>query len=115
MVAWALRVEWIREASMEGEFRFFWRHLHIAIGRPPLWEDAKSTYEDDVDSGRPSKFYQSWTNWAFSSTGHFMGPIKISLQFFDNIKIPVAHCEFSVDFVNLNFLPCGEHFPNGAA
>ncbi|KAJ9703134.1 hypothetical protein PVL29_004771 [Vitis rotundifolia] len=30
---------------------------------------------------------------------------KIPLQFFDNIKIPAAHHEFSVDFVNLNFIP----------
>ncbi|KAF2286151.1 hypothetical protein GH714_011001 [Hevea brasiliensis] len=30
------------------------------------------TYEDDVDSAGPSRFYQSRTNWAFSSTGNFM-------------------------------------------
>ena len=43
-----------------------------------------------------------------------MGPIKIPLQLFDNIKIPAANCEFSVDFVNLKFILCGEHFPNAA-
>ena len=39
----------------------------------------------------------------------------IPLQLFDNIKIPTAHHEFSVDFVNPNFIPCEEHFPNAAA
>ncbi|XP_025014095.2 probable leucine-rich repeat receptor-like serine/threonine-protein kinase At3g14840 isoform X2 [Ricinus communis] len=32
----------------------------------------RNTYEEDVDSGGPSRFYQSRTNWAFSSTGHFL-------------------------------------------
>ncbi|XVF79047.1 hypothetical protein PTKIN_Ptkin14bG0188400 [Pterospermum kingtungense] len=31
------------------------------------------TYEDDSDRGGPSKFFQSPTNWAFSSTGIFLG------------------------------------------
>ena len=44
-----------------------------------------------------------------------MGSTKIPLQFFDNIKILAAHREFSVDFVNLKFIPCGRHFPNAAA
>ncbi|OMO92550.1 hypothetical protein COLO4_17486 [Corchorus olitorius] len=29
-------------------------------------------YEDDRDGAGPSKFFQSRTNWAFSSTGHFL-------------------------------------------
>ena len=41
-----------------------------------------------------------------------MGPTKIPLQFFNNIKIATTHREFIVDFVNLNFIPCGGHFPN---
>lgn len=31
-----------------------------------------NTYEGDTDSAGPSRFYQSRTNWAVSSTGNFM-------------------------------------------
>lgn len=31
------------------------------------------TYEDDTETGKPAKFFQSnGANWAFSSTGHFL-------------------------------------------
>ncbi|KAK2998884.1 hypothetical protein RJ639_024549 [Escallonia herrerae] len=35
-------------------------------------EKPKYTYEDDTNSGGPSNFFQSGTNWGFSSTGHFL-------------------------------------------
>ncbi|KAF7112681.1 hypothetical protein RHSIM_RhsimUnG0206900 [Rhododendron simsii] len=35
------------------------------------------TYEGDEDRGGPSKFYQSKTNWAFSSTGHFLDDDRV--------------------------------------
>ena len=46
--------------------------MHINCGGKEIIVDGNTTYEDDTDSGGPSKFYQSRTNWAFSSTGHFM-------------------------------------------
>uniref|UniRef100_F6H2L6 non-specific serine/threonine protein kinase n=1 Tax=Vitis vinifera TaxID=29760 RepID=F6H2L6_VITVI len=46
--------------------------MHINCGGKEVIVDGNTTYEDDKDSGGPSKFYQSRTNWAFSSTGHFM-------------------------------------------
>ncbi|RVW81927.1 putative LRR receptor-like serine/threonine-protein kinase [Vitis vinifera] len=46
--------------------------MHINCGGKEVIVDGNTTYEDDTDSGGPSKFYQSRTNWAFSSTGHFM-------------------------------------------
>ncbi|EEF37838.1 ATP binding protein, putative [Ricinus communis] len=45
--------------------------FHINCGGKEAIISGK-TYEDDIDSGGPSKFYQSRTNWAFSSTGHFL-------------------------------------------
>ena len=46
--------------------------MHINCGGKEVIVDGNTKYEDDTDSGGPSKFYQSRTNWAFSSTGHFM-------------------------------------------
>lgn len=34
--------------------------------------DDGTRYDDDIDSGGSSRFFQSRTNWAFSSTGHFL-------------------------------------------
>nr|AMM43084.1 LRR-RLK [Vernicia montana] len=45
--------------------------FHINCGGKEAVINGK-TYEDDTDSGGPSRFYQSRTNWAFSSTGNFM-------------------------------------------
>ncbi|CBI20129.3 unnamed protein product, partial [Vitis vinifera] len=46
--------------------------MRINCGGKEVIVDGNTKYEDDTDSGGPSKFYQSRTNWAFSSTGHFM-------------------------------------------
>ncbi|XP_028117362.1 probable LRR receptor-like serine/threonine-protein kinase RFK1 [Camellia sinensis] len=34
--------------------------------------DGNTKYEADTDSGGPSRFFLSGTNWAFSSTGYFL-------------------------------------------
>lgn len=37
-----------------------------------MTDDKGTTYEGDGTSGGPSNFVQSMSNWAFSSTGHFL-------------------------------------------
>lgn len=49
-----------------------WYSLHINCGGREVKVDGDTSYEDDIDSGGPSKFFRSTTNWAFSSTGHFL-------------------------------------------
>ncbi|KAK2988816.1 hypothetical protein RJ640_018148, partial [Escallonia rubra] len=48
--------------------------FHINCGGKEVSSDQKPgyRYEDDTDSGSPSKFFQSGSNWGFSSTGHFL-------------------------------------------
>ncbi|KAL0443630.1 UNVERIFIED_CONTAM: putative leucine-rich repeat receptor-like serine/threonine-protein kinase, partial [Sesamum latifolium] len=46
--------------------------LHINCGGRQAVEDKGPTYEDDSNSGGPSNFMPSMTNWGFSSTGHFL-------------------------------------------
>ncbi|KAK3025489.1 hypothetical protein RJ639_041570 [Escallonia herrerae] len=48
--------------------------FHINCGGKGVNGDEKPrfTYEDDTNSGGPSNFFQSATNWGFSSTGHFL-------------------------------------------
>ncbi|XP_027064127.1 probable leucine-rich repeat receptor-like serine/threonine-protein kinase At3g14840 isoform X1 [Coffea arabica] len=48
-----------------------WSSLHINCGGGEV-KTGDTSYEDDSQPGGPSKFYQSGTNWGFSSTGHFM-------------------------------------------
>ncbi|PIN04370.1 Leucine-rich repeat (LRR) protein associated with apoptosis in muscle tissue [Handroanthus impetiginosus] len=45
--------------------------LHIDCGGREV-DDKGTSYEADADSGGPSHFYQSNSNWGFSSTGHFL-------------------------------------------
>ncbi|KAM7498585.1 hypothetical protein LguiA_022999 [Lonicera macranthoides] len=49
-----------------------WSSLHINCGGPEVSLDRSTTYEADLEPGAPSKFFKSSTNWAFSSTGHFL-------------------------------------------
>lgn len=49
-----------------------WSSLHINCGGPEVRLDRNTTYEADLEPGAPSKFFKSSTNWAFSSTGHFL-------------------------------------------
>ncbi|KAE8703326.1 putative leucine-rich repeat receptor-like serine/threonine-protein kinase [Hibiscus syriacus] len=46
--------------------------LHINCGGREVVIGGNATYEDDADGAGPSRFYESRTNWAFSSTGHFL-------------------------------------------
>ncbi|KAL9145745.1 hypothetical protein ABFS82_13G063900 [Erythranthe guttata] len=46
--------------------------LRINCGGRQVADDKGSTYEDDGNSGGPSNFFASKTNWGFSSTGHFL-------------------------------------------
>ncbi|KAI8558030.1 hypothetical protein RHMOL_Rhmol04G0056800 [Rhododendron molle] len=46
--------------------------FHINCGGKAVSLDGSMTYEEDEDSGGPSKFYRSGNNWAFSSTGNFL-------------------------------------------
>lgn len=34
--------------------------------------NGSTTFEDDLDAAGPSRFFISRTNWAFSTTGHFI-------------------------------------------
>lgn len=47
-------------------------NLHINCGGRQEVDDGGSSYEDDTNSGGPSNFFRSQTNWGFSSTGHFL-------------------------------------------
>ncbi|XP_043810758.1 probable leucine-rich repeat receptor-like serine/threonine-protein kinase At3g14840 isoform X3 [Manihot esculenta] len=49
----------------------YFNSFHINCGGTEAKFNGIS-YEDDVDQAGPSTFYQGRTNWAFSSTGHFM-------------------------------------------
>ncbi|KAG5551538.1 hypothetical protein RHGRI_009822 [Rhododendron griersonianum] len=49
-----------------------WSSFYINCGGKEVSLGGNMTYEDDENSAGPSKFYQSRTNWAFSSTGHFL-------------------------------------------
>lgn len=46
--------------------------MHINCGGSELSVDGNTKYEADTESGGPSRFVQSRSNWAFSSTGHFL-------------------------------------------
>ncbi|KAL5716577.1 hypothetical protein ACHQM5_018247 [Ranunculus cassubicifolius] len=46
--------------------------FHINCGGREVFANGGTKYEDDLDAGGPSRFYQSRYNWAFSSTGNFM-------------------------------------------
>ncbi|XAR56437.1 Non-specific serine/threonine protein kinase [Bertholletia excelsa] len=48
-----------------------WHSLHINCGGREVTLN-KIKYEEDSEPGGPSNFYRSGTNWAFSSTGHFL-------------------------------------------
>lgn len=45
-------------------------NLYINCGGEAI-ESGSTSYEGDSDEGSPAKFYQSPTNWAFSSTGFY--------------------------------------------
>ena len=47
-----------------------WSSLNINCGGKGE-KIGDTNYDDDTQPGGPSKLYQSGTNWAFSSTGHF--------------------------------------------
>ncbi|KAK8706328.1 hypothetical protein V6N13_049897 [Hibiscus sabdariffa] len=49
-----------------------WYSLHINCGGGEVVIGGNTTYEDDADGAGASRFYESRTNWAFSSTGHFL-------------------------------------------
>ncbi|XP_039022933.1 probable leucine-rich repeat receptor-like serine/threonine-protein kinase At3g14840 [Hibiscus syriacus] len=49
-----------------------WYSLHINCGGREVAIGGNVTYEDDADGAGPSRFYESRSNWAFSSTGHFL-------------------------------------------
>ncbi|KAK2985859.1 hypothetical protein RJ640_018725, partial [Escallonia rubra] len=52
-----------------------WHSFHINCGGTQVIGDEKPRYEyedDTLDLGGPSKFFQSVSNWGFSSTGHFL-------------------------------------------
>lgn len=49
-----------------------WYSMHINCGGREVEVDGDTSYEDDTDSGGSSRFFRSGTNWAFSSTGHFL-------------------------------------------
>ncbi|KAI8558015.1 hypothetical protein RHMOL_Rhmol04G0055800 [Rhododendron molle] len=49
-----------------------WSSFYINCGGKEVSLGGNMTYESDGDSTGPSKFYQSKTNWAFSSTGNFL-------------------------------------------
>ncbi|KAK2999257.1 LOW QUALITY PROTEIN: hypothetical protein RJ639_024229 [Escallonia herrerae] len=49
-----------------------WHSLHINCGGRETSVDGNIKYEDDTDSAGSSRFFQSRTNWALSSTGHFL-------------------------------------------
>ncbi|KAK3020108.1 hypothetical protein RJ639_005246, partial [Escallonia herrerae] len=63
-------VSCLRNGICSEEFYSF----HINCGGKEAFSDQKPgyRYEDDTDSGGPSKFFQSGSNWGFSSTGHFL-------------------------------------------
>ncbi|EOY13460.1 Leucine-rich repeat transmembrane protein kinase [Theobroma cacao] len=49
-----------------------WYSLHINCGGRQVSLGGNTTYEEDTDGSGPSRFFQSRSNWAFSSTGHFL-------------------------------------------
>ncbi|KAF7144915.1 hypothetical protein RHSIM_Rhsim04G0034900 [Rhododendron simsii] len=49
-----------------------WSSFYINCGGKEVSLGGNITYEYDGDPAGPSKFYQSKTNWAFSSTGNFL-------------------------------------------
>ncbi|XP_011002767.1 PREDICTED: probable leucine-rich repeat receptor-like serine/threonine-protein kinase At3g14840 [Populus euphratica] len=51
--------------------------LHINCGGKGATIEG-NIYEDDTDPAGPSRFYQSRTNWAVSTTGHFMDDARSS-------------------------------------
>ncbi|KAI8012681.1 putative leucine-rich repeat receptor-like serine/threonine-protein kinase [Camellia lanceoleosa] len=48
-----------------------WSSFYINCGGRETF-NGSTKYEDDLDLGGPAKFIQHGTNWAFSSTGHFL-------------------------------------------
>ncbi|XP_022872846.1 probable leucine-rich repeat receptor-like serine/threonine-protein kinase At3g14840, partial [Olea europaea var. sylvestris] len=60
--------------------------LHINCGGREVKVDKDTTYEGDGESGGPSNFVQSKTNWAFSSTGHFMDDYSVDFYIRENIS-----------------------------
>ncbi|KAJ1389313.1 Serine/threonine-protein kinase, active site [Sesbania bispinosa] len=46
--------------------------LHINCGGKQVTINGSETYDADTDIAGPSRFHLGGTNWAFSSTGHFL-------------------------------------------
>ncbi|KAF7112932.1 hypothetical protein RHSIM_RhsimUnG0177900 [Rhododendron simsii] len=66
--------EWGVEADVRdgGREKLEQHSFHINCGGKEVSLDGNKYEHDDEDPGVPSKFYQSPTNWAFSSTGNFL-------------------------------------------
>ncbi|KAL3646238.1 hypothetical protein CASFOL_011418 [Castilleja foliolosa] len=55
--------------------------LHINCGGRRVVDSKGTIYEEDVESGGPSNYVSSRTNWGFSSTGHFLDDDRPSDSF----------------------------------
>ncbi|KAJ7981885.1 putative Kinase [Quillaja saponaria] len=49
-----------------------WYSVRINCGGKDVTVNGSKTFDGDTDSAGPAKFIQSSTNWAFSSTGHYI-------------------------------------------
>ncbi|CAL5405972.1 unnamed protein product [Camellia sinensis] len=58
-----------------------WYSFHINCGGKEVTLGGNTKYEADTDSGGPSRFFLSGTNWAFSSTGYFLDTSSSSDSF----------------------------------
>ncbi|KAL8507670.1 hypothetical protein ACS0TY_018275 [Phlomoides rotata] len=60
-------VSYLRSSSCDRNYSSF----HINCGGQEIVDNG-TTYEEDLHPGGSSTFYQSRTNWGYSSTGHFL-------------------------------------------
>ncbi|KAJ7981873.1 putative Kinase [Quillaja saponaria] len=49
-----------------------WYSVRVNCGGRDVTVNGSKTFDGDTDPAGPAKFFQSSTNWAFSSTGHFI-------------------------------------------
>ncbi|KAA8526742.1 hypothetical protein F0562_009029 [Nyssa sinensis] len=79
--------------------RIAYSSFHINCGGREVTAEGNTRYEDDIDSGGPSRFFQSRTNWGFSSTGHFLDDDRSSDSFIwtNTSSISVNNSELYMD------------------
>ncbi|KAG5551508.1 hypothetical protein RHGRI_009804 [Rhododendron griersonianum] len=70
-----------------------WSSFYINCGGKEVPLGGNMTYEYDGDPAGPSKFYESKTNWVFSSTGHFLDDDRVQDSVISSLSATISVAE----------------------